>query len=488
MDLSEELKQKIRDIPDKPGCYLMRDRRGGIIYVGKAVSLRKRVQSYFRESTRRRSPPKLRSMVNSVADLEYIVTRSEAEALLLEGKLIKEYRPRFNVTLRDDKRYIMIRIYPQHDWPRFELCRIRRDDGGWYAGPFTSSAAARTACDFVERRYGLRKCTPRVPDAETYRHCLDDIIRQCSAPCIGRISREEYHKRVEEACAFLRGERPAVLREVHDAMTAAAEQKEYETAANLRDIYFMLRQVVTRRINVSANRQSRNEDAQAALDELCELLQLSTRPDWIEGYDISNISGTFAVGSMVCLIAGRPQRNRYRRFRVRTVDGSDDFRMMAEVIDRRFRDLMEKNEGLPDLVVLDGGLGQLHAAQNALMKLDLADVVCISLAKKFEEIYVTGSSRPLVLSRSSPALRLLQRLRDEAHRFALTYHRALRQQKIRESVLDDVPGVGAKRKGLLLKHFGSPRALLKADEGELAQVPGIGKEMARLIYAGLRSA
>lgn len=487
MDLSEELKQKIRNIPHKPGCYLMRDRRGTIIYVGKAASLRKRVQSYFRESTRRRSPPKLRSMVNSVADLEYVTTRNEAEALLLEGKLIKEYRPRFNVTLRDDKRYIMIRIYPQRDWPRFELCRIRRDDGGWYAGPFTSSAAARAACDFVERRYGLRKCTPQVPDADTYRHCLDDIIRQCSAPCIGRISREDYHTRVDEACAFLRGERPAVLHEVYDAMSQAADQKDFENAATLRDLYFMLRQIVARRVNVTATRKSRNIDVQAALDELCELVQLPRPPVWIEGYDISNISGTFAVGSMVCMIDGKPQRNRYRRFRVRTVEGSDDFRMMAEVIDRRFRDLKEKHAGFPDLVVLDGGLGQLHAARNALMKLDLEDVICISLAKKFEEIYVTGSSRPLVLSRASSALRLLQRLRDEAHRFALTYHRLLRQQKIRESLLDDVPGIGAKRKALLLKHFGSSRALLKADEQQLAQVPGIGTEMARMIHSALRT-
>lgn len=485
MNLPDQLKQKLRDLPDKPGCYLMRDRRGRIIYVGKAASLRKRVGSYFRNSTLRRSAPKLRSLVNSVYDLEYLVTRSEAEALLLEGKLIKEYRPRYNVTLRDDKRFLMIRINQQQNLPHFELCRIRRDDGAWYAGPFTSSAAARAAIDFVEKRYGLRKCTPQEPDAGTYSHCLDDIIRQCSAPCIGRISKSEYMQRVVEACAFLRGERPSVLREVHEKMEQSAAEMDFEAAATLRDLYFMLKQVVARRINISATSRSRDEDGRIGVAELQERLGLESRPEWIECYDISNISGTYAVGSMVCFINGRPRKNRYRRFRVRTVSGSDDFKMMAEVIRRRFADLSGGEGVFPDLVVIDGGKGQLSATVDALAGLGINSVCCISLAKKFEEVYQVGKARPLVFPRDSAALHLLQRLRDEAHRFALTYHRVLRQQRIKESLLDEVPGIGPQRKQLLLKHFGSIRALLRATEAELALVPGIGPELAGIIRNAL---
>ena len=214
MQISDTLQTKLRALPDAPGCYLFRDRRGRIIYVGKAVSLRKRVQSYFREASLRRGSPKLRGLVRSVDDLEVVVVRNEAEAVLTEGQLIKDYRPRYNVSFRDDKRFLLLRIDLREPYPVIRLCRIQREDEAQYFGPYASSAAARAAVDFVEKRYGLRKCAPREPDAQTYQHCLNDVIRFCSAPCVGKVTREAYHARVAEACAFLRGRRPQVA-DVH---------------------------------------------------------------------------------------------------------------------------------------------------------------------------------------------------------------------------------------------------------------------------------
>lgn len=485
MDISEKLKKKLRQLPDAPGCYMMRNRAGTIIYVGKAASLRKRVRSYFRDAAVRSGSPKLRGMVKSVEDIDCLVVRNEAEAVLTEGRLIKEYKPRYNVSFRDDKRFLLLRADPRVPFPRFELARIRRRDGAAYFGPYASAAAARATQDFVDKHFGLRKCAPRLPDAETYRHCLNDIIAYCSAPCIGSVSPEEYHARFEEACAFLRGERPRVLAELREKMDTAANAQEFERAAALRDTWLHLRRTVEQRARVAATPEMRKNDAADGVKELRRVLGLAVEPRLIEGFDISNVSGTYSVASLVCVVDGLPHRKRYRRFRIRTVEGSDDPGMMAEAVERRIRQIGEEGSTRPDLIVVDGGITQLRAARKALANAGAEDIPVIGLAKRFEEIYWQDSGKPLRLPRDSRALKVLQRLRDEAHRFALTYHRYLRHQRIRESVLDGVPGIGDKRKQQILQHFGSVRRLAKASPDDIAEVPGIGPELAETIAAAL---
>ena len=481
MPVSRNLREKLAALPDKPGCYLMRDRTGTIIYVGKAASLRRRVQSYFRPSTLRGAPPKVRSMVHSVADLDVITVRNEAEALLTESTLIKQYRPRFNIVLRDDKRYLALRADPRDPVPRLATCRILRDDNALYFGPFPSAAVVRTVLDFTEKRYGLRKCTPIRPDAETYRHCINDIVRFCSAPCVGRVSPEAYRARFDEACAFLRGERPSVIEEVKDQMQAAAETHGYEKAAALRDTWMALREMVKQRVRVVATPGMHAADALAGLRELQSLIGLPGLPTLIEGFDISNLFGTYSVASMVAASDGLPDRRLYRRFRIRTVEGSDDPRSMAEVIGRRYARQRDDGKPLPGLILIDGGVTQLRASREALAALGLSHVPSVGLAKEREEIVLDDGRPPLLLPRDSDALRVLTRLRDEAHRFAVDYHRRLRNRLIRESALDEIPGIGPAKKTALLSRFGSIYRLARASRDDIASVPGIGRTLAEAI-------
>lgn len=487
MKLSEVLQAKLDALPDQPGVYLMRDRSGRVIYVGKAASLRQRVRSYFRQSTRRSADPKLRGLIRSIADLETIPLRSEAEAILIEGQLIKEYRPRYNVLFKDDKRFLLLRVRRADPVPRFDAVRLQKDDGADYFGPYASSAAARAALDFLDQRFGLRRCRPALPGPEDHRHCHNDILRYCSAPCIGKIAPEEYHRRIEEACAFLRGERPELLREVREAMQREAAALNFERAAALRDTLRRLEAAVRQRVRATLPLNLKAEDARAGVAALQAALQLPTPPRVIEAYDISNISGTLAVGSLVCAVEGLPDRKRYRRFRIRTVTGADDPAMMAEMLRRRFARAGDADWRAPDLVLVDGGLTQLRAARAALRAAGLAALPAIGLAKRFEEVYTgpDGAERIVRFPADSPALRVLQRLRDEAHRFALAYHRGLRARRIRESALDDIEGVGPERKRRLLEHFGSFARLRRATVAEIAGVPGVGPALAAQIHAAL---
>jgi excinuclease ABC subunit C len=484
MNLPEQVKRKLRELPDAPGCYLMRDARGRIVYVGKAASLRRRVSSYFRDATLRRGTPKLRGLVRSVSDIECIVVRNEAEAILTEGRLIKEYKPRYNVSFRDDKRFLMLTADPGEPLPRFRLCRIRREDGNLYLGPYASAASARAALDFVEKTFGIRKCAPRVPDAATHRHCINDIVRFCSAPCIGKVTSEEYRARFDRACEFLRGGRKDEFAALEAAMKEAAAELRFEKAAALRDLMALLRKAVRDRARLAPTPQVRRSDAEAGVRELQEVLGLDQPPDAIEGFDISTISGTLAVGSLITFIAGQPQRGRYRRFRIRTVEGADDQAMIGEVIRRRFGRLKEEGRDAPGLVLVDGGITQVRAAKAALEETGFGRVRVAGLAKRFEEI-VTENGVFRRLPRDSRALHVLQSLRDEAHRFALTYHRLLRARRIQESRLDDVPGVGAAIRRRLLERFGSVYRMARADRSEIAAVPGVGEKLADSILASL---
>jgi len=481
MRLPESIRRKLPDVPDEPGCYTMRDRHGRIIYVGKAASLRKRLGSYFREATLRKADPKLRSLLKSVWDIEWLVVRNEAEALLTEGRLIKEYKPRYNVAFRDDKRFLMLRADPEEPFPQFRLCRFARDDGALYFGPYVSSPATRSTLDFVEKHYGIRKCSPRTPDASTYKHCINDIVRFCMAPCVGKASAEVYRDRFNEACAFLRGERPAVLRNLREKMKTASAGMDFEKAAALRDTLLDLEKVVRQKARVVATPEMRVEEARLGVEDLQKALGLERFPRRIECFDVSNISGTFSVASLVCAENGLPAPARYRRFRIRTVVGIDDPGMIMEVVKRRYARALSDHEELPDLVIVDGGLTQLRAARTALGELSLAGLPVIGLAKRLEEIYWRDPGEPLKLPADSRPLLVIRRLRDEAHRFALDYHRRLRNRRIRESLLDDVPGIGEARKQRLLEHFGSVRRLAEATEEQIANVPGMGYEMARLV-------
>lgn len=485
--MNEILREKLRNLPEKPGCYIMRDRNGRIIYVGKAVSLRRRVQGYFRASTLRKASPKLRGLINSVADLDIMVVRNEAEALLTEGKLIKDYKPRYNVVFRDDKRYLAIRAESHLTCPRFTECRIVRDDGNEYFGPFPSSTVVRTVKDFVERRYGIRKCNFTNPDEDAYRHCHNDRLAQCSAPCIGKVAPEEYRVLFEQACNFLRKGDPAELESLKADMQAAAEAHDFERAAQIRDTIFAIRDMVKQRARAVATPAMKRQSAEAGCVELAQVLGLPEPPGVIEGFDISHISGTLTVASMVVSVNGIPTPQRYRRFRVKTVEGIDDPMSIGEIVRRRYSRTMEEGGRLPDLVMVDGGITQLRAARAELAALGLASLPAVGLAERFEEIVVDREGREsIILPRDSEALKVLMRLRDEAHRFAITYNRNLRLKKIRESVLDEIDGVGESRKMLLLRKFGSVRRLAAADVADVASVGGIGETLAGEILAAVR--
>ncbi len=447
----------------------MRDRRGVIIYVGKAKNLRKRVQSYFRPGAHH--APKVKSMVDTIYDFEFMTVRNEAESLLTEASLIKRYKPHFNILMRDDKRYLALRADPGQDWPRFTCCRIVRDDGARYFGPFPSAPVVRAAKDFVEKRWGIRGCEAIAPCEQDHLHCSADVIRRCSAPCLGRIAREEYRARFEEACEFLEGHRPEVLAEIEEEMRLASEKCDFEKAARLRDTLLALKEM-TKAHFVRKAPHLAAEDAARGLSELAEALGLANPPHVIECIDISNLFGTDSVASLVVAVDGLPDKRLYRHYRIKTIEGADDPRSMAEVVSRRY-----SKESLPDLLVCDGGITQLRATRAALAELGLSPAT-IGLAERQEEVVFDDGRENLLLPRDSQALFVLTRLRDEAHRFAITHHRHLRERHIRESVLDEVPGIGEAKKMKLLRRFGSVRGISRATVEEIAAAAGVSLQIA----------
>ncbi|NJD75670.1 MAG: excinuclease ABC subunit UvrC [Candidatus Methanoperedens sp.] len=573
----------VKKLPASPGVYIMKDKDGGVIYVGKAVSLRDRVSQYFRGY----DSPKTRTLMQNLENFEYIVTENEVEALVLESNLIKEHRPRYNVRLRDDKAYPFIKI-TNEEYPRICISRRKEHDGARYFGPYPDAKAARELIKMAST-FGIKRCKKKFP----CRPCLNYHIKQCAAPCVGKVSREEYLDIIKNVSGFLKGKSTELIASLKKEMDRLSEMQEYEAAARLRDQVNALEELSEKqRVNTSgrkeqdliayaisgntgslqifhisegklrgrntfslntagsdetevlssfikqyyqdvnppeeiiipveladesisrwlSDRDSRlktpknkaerglmdlgKENARLLLDQkmiegakdrngaildLQKALGLPVAPSVIEAFDISNIGGAYATGSLVAFENGEPDKKSYRRFRIKTITGADDFAMMAEVISRAYSRRMEEGKRMPDLVLLDGGKGQLNAAVSSLSGLGLK-LNTAALAKEFEHIFIPERDAPVILPRGSPALSLLQRVRDEAHRFALTYHRKLRGKSLVRSELDGIKGIGEKKKHALLKYFGSVGALKKAEVSAIRKVPGITGKDAESVY------
>ena len=481
------LKEKVRHLPDKPGVYLMKDRLGRIIYVGKAKSLKKRVSSYFQRGRARTvSQPKIRALIEMIADLDTIEVKSEPEALLLEGKLIKQWRPRYNTDFTDDKRFLLVRVDLGEELPRFRLTRLKKEDRSRYFGPFAHSGLLRKTLTQMRRQFGilLADGTPeKLPDG-TWR--LYDDVRSELYGADTIVTAEAYLRRAEAACAFLEGKSHEWLESLRNEMVSAAGRQEFEKAAELRDIVFALEKTLAKTRNFERTDPTRPVRDDEALASLQLALHLSSPPVTMECFDISHISGTFVVASMVRFTDGRPDKDNYRRFQIKSFIGNDDYRAMEEVVGRRYRRLIAEGKLFPDLVVIDGGRGQIGAALKAFVALDAMPPAIIGLAKQHETIIFPDERPPLNLPLNHAGLNILQRLRDEAHRFANTYNADLRSKKIRESVLDDFSGLGEKRRAALLAHFGSIEKLRSATTAEISEVPGFGGKLAEELRAFLQ--
>ena len=471
---------KVRDLPHKPGVYLFKDRFNRVIYVGKARDLHKRVGQYFHPGRQHRADRKTQALLESIWDLEAHTVKSEPESLLLEGKLIKEYRPRYNISFRDDKRFLMVKVNLNDPFPRFQLARMKKDDGARYFGPFPHAGSLRKTLTLLRRKFHIRTCTPEIPGETEYRHCLQHIIKNCSAPCVNKITRAGYVAQVKQACDFLDGAAGEMLAEFKAEMEKAAERLDFERAAEIRNLLEDLRKTTqpTKRFARQFVTTVRPTEDMVALQEA---LAMPEAPRVIECFDISNISTTHKVASMVCFREGKPDRENYRRYRIKSVEGQDDFASMAEVVRRRYSRVLNEGIRRPSLVVVDGGKGQLSSARRELETLGLGDLPIIGLAKEREEIFRPGVSEPLVIDHSSGAIRLLQRIRDEAHRFANGYHQILMKQRVSESVLDECPGVSENRKKLLLRHFGSIEKLRSASAEEICAIDGVGPKLAETL-------
>ena len=545
-----DLQTKVHEVPHKPGVYLMRDRFNRVIYVGKARDLRKRVGSYFLPSKLAQADLKTRAMLDATWDFETHTVRSEAESVLLEGKLIKEYRPRYNISFRDDKRFLLVRVDMSEEWPRFRLARFKKDDGSRYFGPYAHAGALRQTLNFMRKKFGVLTFGRGSPTERELKSATYQVPVRLS-----EISAEQYRERVLQAGEFLEGKSREMIATLEEEMRKAAKKMDFEKAAELRNMVDDLRSTTRPMRRFTRGSLPSSIDPMADVRELADALQLPQVPRVMECFDISNISTTHVVASMVCFRDGVPDKDNYRRYRVRTVEGQDDFASMAEVVRRRYsRVLLEardanfdvaefsqenaadalarisrhpeqkpalsdsrmgrgiplqnpqvtsrdsstpktfgaqNDEGfvavrLPDLIIVDGGKGQLSAACRELQRLGLHDLPIIGLAKEREEIYRPDRALPLQLPIDSGALRLLQRIRDEAHRFANAYHQLLMKKRVGESILDDCPGVSQNRKNLLLRRFGSVNRLRRATVEEIASTEGIGRKLAEEVHQFLQ--
>lgn len=455
----------------------MKDRLGSVIYVGKAKNLKKRVSTYFQPSRKFTHQPKIRALLEMIRDFEYIEVKSEPEALLLEGKLIKKWKPKYNTDFVDDKRFLLVRVDMTRELPRFALARYKKEDGARYFGPFAHANHIRKTLTEMRRKFGilLGDATPKRQEDGSYQ--LYEDVRSEIYGHENLVTVSDYLERVDSACSFLDGKSREWLQDLKDEMAAEAAERNYERAAMLRDIVFSLEASLkkTRKFERDVSVANPTEES---LSQLKDALAMDRDPNTIECFDISHISGTFVVASMIQFVGGKPNKSGYRRFKIKSFEGNDDFRSMEEVVGRRYRRLNNEDKAFPDLVVIDGGRGQVGAAIKSFLLQDIEPPLVIGLAKKHETIIFADERAPLRLPLNHPGLQLLQRCRDEAHRFANTFNADLRSKRIRESILDDFTGLGPKKKDRLLDMFGSIDRLKNASITELRAVEGIGLETA----------
>jgi excinuclease ABC subunit C len=456
-----DIKKEIKDLPDSPGVYLMKDSGNRIIYVGKAGSLRKRVASYFTRSAR---SPRTDLLVSKVKNVEYIPTASEAEALIYEANLIKVHKPRYNVDLKDDKSYPYLKLTLNEEYPRLLITRKVEPDGSVYYGPYTDAKLLRQAVSYMRTVFPLRVCRKM-----GRKLCMNYHVSKCLGPCAGKIDKRSYKRIVDQLVMFLEGKRQRLLKELSRRMEKASGSLDFEEAARIRNRITSLSTVVTKRAVPGPMDQ---------IEELKYILGLKRRPKRIESFDISDIAGKEAVGSMVSFYDGRPDKDNYRKFRIKTVAGIDDYKMMREIVGRRYARLLEEKKGLPDLIIIDGGRGHLSTAVRELSSLGISDIPVIGIAKEFEHIYVPRKQLPIILPRDSSILQLIRRIRDEAHRFSKKYHTRLRGKLVSASELDNIKGIGKVRKKRLLEHFGSVDRIRYAGKEELTKVKGIDEKAA----------
>jgi excinuclease ABC subunit C len=431
------LTARIRCLPKTPGVYLFKDTQGRVLYVGKAKDLRSRVGSYFQSSSDllRTRGPEIARMVGLVADIDFLDCETEVDALLKENRLIKDIQPPYNERLRDDKSFPYLEITTSEDFPGVYVTRTPHIKGSKLYGPFTSAAGLRDAVNALQKVFKFRTCEIEIRDGDEgrrhFRPCLLHAIHQCTAPCADLVSRDAYRQDIERFKRFLASKRSVVLRELNREMEAAAGQQQYEEAARLRD---QIKALEALSLSGDPEEDVQPEvfyiDPQKGLERLRKVLELEATPRTIEGIDIANLHGEESCGSLVCFIDGRPFKGGYRRFKIKTVEGIDDYAMIREVVLRRYRYAAGGEELYPDVILIDGGLGQLHAAMAAFSDMDIRPPMVISLAKREEEIYIQAHSKPIRLARNDAALRLLQQVRDEAHRFAQHYHHLLRRKRV----------------------------------------------------------
>ena len=478
-----EMRKVARKLPQVSGVYIMKDRLGQVIYVGKAKNLRKRVSSYFQGSRKFVwAQPKIGAMIQMVREISTHQTRNETEALLLEGKLIKDYKPRYNTDFTDDKQFLLVRVDLQNVLPKFRLCRNKKNDGAHYYGPFAQAGMLRSTLSEMRKKFGilLNDAKPTKLREGIWR-LYDDARAEIFAGH-NETTEQEYRRRVDEACAFLEGRAKDWLKELREEMVKMAEAMEFERAAELRDLSESLAKTIKKNRRFSRNVPELEKDVEEALLKLEKQLGLNAKPEVIECFDISHVSGTFVVASMVRFVNGKPDKKGYRRYKIKSFEGNDDFRSMEEVVNRRYSRLSEEQKGLPDLVVVDGGLGQVTSATKALLCLRLESIPLIGLAKKEETVVFPDERKELKMSVHDPALRLLQRIRDEAHRFANRFNADLRSKKIKESILDDFIGLGKIKRQALMEKFGTLEKLKKSDLKQLTEVEGIGPKLASRLY------
>ncbi len=423
--------EKVRLFPQGPGVYLMKDEAGRVIYVGKASNLRSRAGSYFQKGAAEewRTAP----WISEIHDIDYVECESEVDALLMESRLIKDIQPKFNKELKDDKTFPYLMITTREDFPRVEVTREPRDRGVKLYGPFANAGALRGAVQVLQRIFKFRTCTLDIEEHDErwkwFRPCLLASIDQCTAPCNLRISKAEYRRDIRRLQMFLDGKKGPLLKQMRAEMMEASEALEFEKAARLRDEIHMLETLDQRgELDTHAQPEVFYIDPKKGLAGLRKVLKLKETPRTIEGIDIAHLAGGQTVASLVQFLDGLPFKPGYRRYKIRSVDGVDDFRSIHEVVTRRYRKLYEEQQMFPDIVLIDGGKGQLRAAMAAFEQNRVPPPTVISLAKQEEEIYVPGQSEPLRLSRHAFALRLLQYVRDESHRFAQHYHHILRRK------------------------------------------------------------